>query len=385
GGVGRSSSSSSDGGPSSSSRGSSWGSLVPCYSSSLAKKAKLTKGDQISPRSKPGPGAGRNSIASHSSSSSSSDNKPTIATTTNTSTIITSTNTSSNTIITSTNTSSSRIITKVPTITITKTPASSNTTTTNNNNNNNNTNNTTSTIITTSSNILRINTAAAAAATTKPAKISDTTTTTTATNTTTNNTATTTSCTTTYTTTGTTTDTTTTTITPNTNIIKNSRQGAEIAAVGSSPFNFNVPLAESCRPKTLEFFVGQQKSLGEGSFLRRILRQGSLPPSMIFWGPPGSGKTTLAKLISRQCQENQLARHLTLSATNSGVNNIKQAAQTAKTNRSMFRMPTVLFIDEIHRFNKTQQDSLLPHVEDGTFILLGATTENPSFHVNAAL
>lgn len=119
--------------------------------------------------------------------------------------------------------------------------------------------------------------------------------------------------------------------------------------------------------------------------MRRILLTNSIPPSIIFWGPTGSGKTTLAKMIAKQCKEYGLTTFRLLSATNSGVNDVKQVVQAAKNDMKMFKLKTILFIDEIHRFNKVQQDSLLPYVEDGTLILFGATTENPSFNLNSAL
>lgn len=150
-------------------------------------------------------------------------------------------------------------------------------------------------------------------------------------------------------------------------------------------FNFKIPLAESMRPKCLSEFIGQQESLGEECFLRRVLLTNSVPPSILFWGPPGSGKTTLAKMIAKHCKENALTKFTLLSATNSGVNDVKKVAEAAKNDMKIFKMKTILFIDEIHRFNKVQQDSLLPYVEDGTLILFGATTENPSFHLNSAL
>lgn len=139
------------------------------------------------------------------------------------------------------------------------------------------------------------------------------------------------------------------------------------------------PLAERMRPKRLADFIGQEKILGEGSFLRHAIEQDQVP-SLLFWGPPGSGKTTLARLIALETK----SHFLQLSAVESGKKEIQRIVEGAKaTGRLGAR--TILFVDEIHRWNKSQQDALLPHVEDGTITLIGATTENPSFEVNAAL
>jgi putative ATPase len=133
------------------------------------------------------------------------------------------------------------------------------------------------------------------------------------------------------------------------------------------------------RPQSIAEFYGQQHLLGEGKPLRLAIETGNLH-SMIFWGPPGTGKTTLARMISKTAK----AQFLTISAVLSGVKEIRAAVEQAKQAQAMGR-GTVLFVDEVHRFNKSQQDAFLPYVEDGTFTFIGATTENPSFELNNAL
>ncbi len=140
-----------------------------------------------------------------------------------------------------------------------------------------------------------------------------------------------------------------------------------------------IPLAERLRPRTLEEVVGQSHLLGPGKPLRLAFEQGRLH-SMILWGPPGVGKTTLARLMA----ESFSARFISLSAVLGGVKDIREAVERAKTWQGQGER-TVLFVDEVHRFNKAQQDAFLPHVESGLFTFIGATTENPSFEVNSAL
>jgi putative ATPase len=140
------------------------------------------------------------------------------------------------------------------------------------------------------------------------------------------------------------------------------------------------PLASCMRPKSLETFIGQTHLLGPSKPLTIAILQGVIH-SMILWGPPGSGKTTLAFLISKYAH----ARFVRLSAISAGVKDIRETVSDAKEARNKNDQATILFIDEIHRFNKNQQDVLLPYIEDGTFILIGATTENPSFELNSAL
>jgi putative ATPase len=140
-----------------------------------------------------------------------------------------------------------------------------------------------------------------------------------------------------------------------------------------------MPLAARMRPQTLEFYLGQEHLLAEDKPLRRALDSGQLH-SMIFWGPPGVGKTTLAQLIAQLCD----AHFISLSAVLAGVKDIRIAVEEAKK-QQFFKRRTILFIDEVHRFNKAQQDAFLPYVEDGTVIFVGATTENPSFEINNAL
>jgi putative ATPase len=140
------------------------------------------------------------------------------------------------------------------------------------------------------------------------------------------------------------------------------------------------PLAHRMRPRTLEEYVGQDRVLGPGKPLRQWIETDRVP-SLVLWGPPGTGKTTLGKIIAKKTQSN----FESLSAVLSGVKDIKEAVEKAKQARRMSNRRTILFVDEIHRFNKSQQDALLPHVEDGTVTLIGATTENPSFELNSAL
>ncbi len=137
------------------------------------------------------------------------------------------------------------------------------------------------------------------------------------------------------------------------------------------------PLAARVRPSSLEGFVGQEKIVGEGRLLRRAIEADRLFSSLIFWGPPGTGKTTLATIIA-----NSTERHFeTISAVLAGVPDLRRIIKQAEDRLGMYGQRTILFVDEIHRWNKAQQDALLPHVEDGTIVLIGATTENPYFEV----
>jgi putative ATPase len=140
------------------------------------------------------------------------------------------------------------------------------------------------------------------------------------------------------------------------------------------------PLADRMRPRSLGEYVGQEQIIGQGKILRNAIESGSIP-SMIFWGPPGTGKTTLAKIIANETK----AFFVEMSATSSGKKDIQDVAHKAKIFLQNENKKTILFVDEIHRFNKAQQDTLLPFVEQGLLILIGATTENPSFEVNSAL
>src|SRR5918998_534031 len=140
------------------------------------------------------------------------------------------------------------------------------------------------------------------------------------------------------------------------------------------------PLATRMRPRTLDELVGHQELIGPGTLLRRAIEQDRLS-SLILWGPPGAGKTTLARIVAGTTD----AHFAAVSAVSAGVAELRGAIKEATERLGTQGQRTVLFIDEIHRFNKAQQDAILPHVEDGTVILIGATTENPSFEVNAPL
>ena len=140
-------------------------------------------------------------------------------------------------------------------------------------------------------------------------------------------------------------------------------------------FDLNLPLAERMRPTSLDELIGQEHLVGEGGILRKTIKSGVVP-SMILWGPPGVGKTTIANIIANQVK----SPFYTLSAVSAGVKDVREVIEKAKR-----QSKAILFIDEIHRFNKSQQDALLGAVEKGTITLIGATTENPSFEVNSAL
>ncbi|MDD3386710.1 MAG: replication-associated recombination protein A [Candidatus Pacebacteria bacterium] len=146
-----------------------------------------------------------------------------------------------------------------------------------------------------------------------------------------------------------------------------------------SNFNLNNPLADRMRPKNLDDFLGQEEIIGENKLLREAIKADNVP-SMIFWGPPGTGKTTLALIIAEKTN----SEFLRISAVSSGLKDLREIIEKAKINQRLGKR-TILFIDEIHRWNKTQQDALLPHIENGLITLIGATTENPSFEVRGAL
>ena len=148
----------------------------------------------------------------------------------------------------------------------------------------------------------------------------------------------------------------------------------------SSQKTQNIPLAERMRPTQIEDFVGQEELLGEGRILNKLFQQKKIP-SLLLWGPPGTGKTTLAHILA----QNISADFVFFSAVLSGVKEVRKIVTQATEQKDTANIQTILFVDEIHRFNKAQQDAFLPHVESGLFTLIGATTENPSFQVIAPL
>ncbi len=158
------------------------------------------------------------------------------------------------------------------------------------------------------------------------------------------------------------------------------KRNEQKALFEQNPSPFNQPLAERCRPQSLSEVVGHERIIGPSSALRKQISAGYLP-SIIFWGPPGVGKTTLARLLAKEMD----FRFVAISAVTAGVKDVKEIIEEARKHLNYYSKRTVLFIDEIHRFNKAQQDALLHAVEDGTLTLIGATTENPSFEVIAPL
>jgi putative ATPase len=152
-----------------------------------------------------------------------------------------------------------------------------------------------------------------------------------------------------------------------------------VILIEDDKFMNNTPLADQMRPRGLEEFQGQKHLVGEGKILRDLIKSDKIP-SLLFWGPPGTGKTTLARIIANETKAN----FIQLSAISAGVKDVREVVERAEKDKRLGEK-TILFIDEIHRFNKSQQDAFLPSVENGTIILIGATTENPSFKINNAL
>ena len=156
------------------------------------------------------------------------------------------------------------------------------------------------------------------------------------------------------------------------------KQGGSTA--GSGAMRTFEPLARRMRPRNFDEFIGQQEAVGRGHFLRRMIEMDQIP-SIIFYGPPGTGKTTLAQMIAAMTD----SAFEKLNAVSAGISDLRRIVKEADEARRYYQRRTIVFIDEIHRFNKSQQDVLLPYVEDGRLILIGATTENPFFYVNSPL
>ena len=164
-------------------------------------------------------------------------------------------------------------------------------------------------------------------------------------------------------------------------MVKQRKKGADlIQHIGQSRLEHEAPLAARMRPRSFAEFVGQEHIIGEGHVLRKSIETDQLP-SIIFWGPPGSGKTTIANIIASATK----SHFSPISAVAAGVADLRRIVDEAKERRGLYQQRTILFIDEIHRFNKAQQDAILPYVENGTVTLIGATTENPSFEVISPL
>ena len=151
----------------------------------------------------------------------------------------------------------------------------------------------------------------------------------------------------------------------------------DLFSASHDEIDIGLPLASRMRPQTFEDFIGQESVAGAKSFLRKMIQSDKIP-SLILFGPPGTGKTTLAQLIAQTTN----SKFEKINAVTSGISELRKILESAKEQLKFYRTRTILFIDEIHRFNKSQQDVLLPYVEDGSVVLIGATTENPFFEIN---
>ena len=167
--------------------------------------------------------------------------------------------------------------------------------------------------------------------------------------------------------------------------VSGSLQGNNGQSNSSPSPKSQAPLADRMRPTDFSAYAGQEKFLGHGTVIRSLLEDVTRMPSLLVWGPPGCGKTSLANILATKAKASGCVKFVKMSAVTCGVSEVKEVVQTAKTELKMFKRKTILFLDEVHRFNKTQQDHFLPHIESGTIIFIGATTENPSFSLNNAL